>query len=546
MAHRVCVVGVGRWGTRHALTLNDLGHLAGLIDSEAAARRQASESFPGIPVFESVTDAMEAGMDAFVVATPPVTHYQLGRHILEAGRHALIEKPLALRSMEARQLVELARDRGLCLMVGHVLLFHPAIRYMREHIRSGDIGKLQYLYSNRLNLGTVRTEENILWSFAPHDISIFQYFIGERPVAVVSRGSTFLQPGIHDTTLTLLRYPDNISGHIFVSWLHPFKEHRLVVVGDRGMFVFEDGADGGSLLYYEKSIDWIRGKPIPREGPTEVIELDRKAPLTAELECFIRALDGTAPDTADGASAIEVLEILEEATSGLEMEMTPHARHSEHHNCFIHPSACVDDDVSIGEGTKVWHYSHIQGGAKIGHGCTLGQNVYIGANVKLGDGCKIQNNVSIYEGVELENHVFCGPSMTFTNILDPRCKYPQRGTEHYLRTLVREGATIGANATIVCGHTLGRHCFIAAGAVVTKDVPDYALMAGVPATRIGWVCECGERLARRAKQVSCRRCGLAYRVERGRLTSAQTRSSSSVRGKKSTRNVKPTKRKSTK
>lgn len=160
---------------------------------------------------------------------------------------------------------------------------------------------------------------------------------------------------------------------------------------------------------------------------------------------------------------------------------------------FAHPSSYVDEDVTLGEGTKVWHFCHIQSGARIGKRCSLGQNVNVSNNVVIGDGCKIQNNVSIYEGVTLEDHVFCGPSCVFTNDLTPRAKYP-KGRESYVKTLVREGVTIGANATIVCGTTIGRWAMIGSGAVVTKDVKDYALMVGVPARQIGWVCECGSRL----------------------------------------------------
>ncbi len=156
---------------------------------------------------------------------------------------------------------------------------------------------------------------------------------------------------------------------------------------------------------------------------------------------------------------------------------------------YKHESAYVDEKTEIGDGTKIWHFSHVQSGAKIGSNCVLGQNVNIGNNVVVGNFCKIQNNVSVYEGVTLEDYVFCGPSMVFTNVLDPRCKYPQAGSQFYVKTLVKEGASIGANATIICGNTLGKHCFIGAGALVTKDVPDYALVIGNPAKIIGWVSE---------------------------------------------------------
>lgn len=172
---------------------------------------------------------------------------------------------------------------------------------------------------------------------------------------------------------------------------------------------------------------------------------------------------------------------------------------------FVHESSYVDEGVTIGAGTKIWHFCHIQRGAVIGKRCSLGQNVNVANNVKIGNGVRIQNNVSVYEGVELEDNVFCGPSCVFTNVTTPRAHYPVHGV--YAPTLIREGASLGANSTVVCGHTVGRSALIAAGAVVTKNVPDYALMAGVPARRIGWVCACGMRLD---EDLICCCCGAKY------------------------------------
>lgn len=181
---------------------------------------------------------------------------------------------------------------------------------------------------------------------------------------------------------------------------------------------------------------------------------------------------------------------------------------------FVHESSYVDDDVEIGEGTKIWHFCHIQRGARIGRFCSLGQNVNISNRVKIGDGCKLQNNVSLYEGVELEDYVFCGPSCVFTNDLTPRAKYP-KGSAGYKKTIIKEGASIGANATIVCGHTVGRWALIGSGAVVTKNVPDYALMLGVPAVRKGWVCECGQILPFENEHALCASCGRKYILKNG-------------------------------
>lgn len=183
-------------------------------------------------------------------------------------------------------------------------------------------------------------------------------------------------------------------------------------------------------------------------------------------------------------------------------------------NFFVHESSFIDENVEIGEGTKIWHFCHIQKGARIGRNCSFGQNVNVSNNVRIGNGVKVQNNVSIYEGVELEDYVFCGPSMVFTNDLTPRANYP-KGPAGYKRTLVRIGATIGANATIVCGNELGAWCTIGAGSVVTKDVPAHALMAGVPARQIGWVCECGQILN---GELVCPDCARKYQLRENTLT----------------------------
>ncbi len=182
---------------------------------------------------------------------------------------------------------------------------------------------------------------------------------------------------------------------------------------------------------------------------------------------------------------------------------------------YVHPSSYVDDGVEIGEGTRVWHFSHIQTGSRIGEHCSIGQNVNIANNVRIGDYVKIQNNVSVYEGVELEDYVFCGPSMVFTNVMQPRSEFPQRGSEFYNKTLVKRSASIGANATIVCGNTIGRSAFIGAGSVVTRDVPDFAMVYGNPAAIKGWVCACGIKLDFKEDRSICQKCGREYLIQDG-------------------------------
>lgn len=516
-AKRICVVGAGRWGRNHLRTLDSLGYLGGFVEPDSDRRSELGLIYPKADSFEHLSEALDASFDGFTVATPATTHYEIARTILERGRPVLVEKPLALTSEHARQLELLAKRSDVPLMVGHLMLFHPAIQKMKELISEGKLGKVEYLYSNRLNLGTVRTEENILWSFAPHDISIFQYFVGRMPEQVSSHGGAFLQPRLQDTTLTFLSYSGNVVGHIFVSWLHPFKEHRLVVIGSKGMLSFEDSSRDKHLYFYEKGIDWVQGAPTKRDGPTEIVPYGSESPLTAELAYFADHLQGGI-EICTAESGLEVLTILEQASESLGGEPAEPVHPPADKPHFVHPSSFVDKDVAIGKGTRIWHFSHVQSHAAIGENCSLGQNVNIGSNVKIGNHVKIQNNVSVYEGVELEDYVFCGPSMVFTNVIDPRSKYPQRGSEFYRPTLVKEGASIGANATVVCGHTIGRHAFIGAGAVVTEDVPDFALMLGVPARQAGWVCECGKRLADADGPIECPSCQRPYLLSDGVLS----------------------------
>lgn len=500
MGKKICVVGAGRWGKNHIKTLDEIDYLAGIVEASAEIRAELEEQYPGIQTFATVRDAINEDFDGFTIATPAETHFELAKFIISHKKHVLVEKPLTLKALEARRLKELAEENGVNLMVGHLLLFHPAIRKIKELIEKGKIGKLEYIYSNRLNLGTVRTEENILWSFAPHDISVFQYLIGSLPTEVVSRGGVFLQPHNHDSSMTILTYPDNIVGHIFVSWLHPFKEHRMVVIGSKGMFSYEDSSDDKNILFYEKGIDWVQGEPIKRDGPTEVIPYEKKMPLTEELRYFVAHTNGDPIQTADAQNGVEVLEILERASESLiagtnpvaPSSLIPDPFSSADSNIFIHPTAAIDEGSTIGNNTKIWHFSHILSGSRIGEHCNIGQNVVIGPDVTIGNNCKVQNNVSIYKGVTLEDSVFCGPSMVFTNVYNPRAEI--RKMDEVRPTLVKKGATIGANATIVCGVTLGRYSFIGAGAVVTKDVSDHALIVGNPGRQIGWICECGERL----------------------------------------------------
>ncbi len=308
---KICVIGGGRWGHNHIKTLKNMGNLHGIVEANQERLNELTSQYD-VQGFLTVEDAMAKGFDGYTIATPAPTHYSIGKKLLENGNHLLIEKPMTLSSKESEELVAIAEKNGANLMVGHVLLFHPAIIKIKELIESGKIGQLYYLYSTRLNLGTIRTEENVFWSFAPHDISILDYLVGKPSISIETKGTKFLQKNVYDNTMTQLTYPDNIHAHIFVSWLHPFKEQRLVVVGSEGMLSFEDSSKDKNIIFHNKHIDFENGMPIKCEAPDEIIPYEKGMPLTEELTYFVENLD-KGFTVSDGKSGLEVVKVLEKA-----------------------------------------------------------------------------------------------------------------------------------------------------------------------------------------------------------------------------------------
>lgn len=507
----VALIGCGYWGKNIFRNLNDLGVLKAVCDTNASLMEDYRQKYTGI----NYTDSLEAiwsdaGIAAVFIASPAVTHYELVKTAFLRGKDVFVEKPLAMTEKEGSELVELANKAGRILMVGHILQYHPAVIKLKEMISKGDLGKIRYIYSNRLNIGKLRTEENILWSFAPHDISVILMLLNEEPVSVSAVGGDYLNAGINDVTLTNLEFKNGVRGHIFVSWLHPYKEQKLIVVGSKAMAVFDD-LTREKLFFYPHTINWIEGKiPIAQKAEFSVIPVPALEPLKVELEHFIDCIESRKKPKTDGNEGLRVLKVLEAAEKAFpKRKDSSGPRPGAAHDFFAHGTAILDDGVSIGAGTQVWHFSHIIKGSKVGKNCKIGQNVVVGPNANVGNGCKIQNNVSLYDGVILEDSVFCGPSCVFTNVFNPRSEVPRM---HELKTtLVKKGATIGANATIVCGHTLGSYCFIGAGAVVTKDIPDYALVYGNPAEVKGWMCECGVKLEFKKTKATCHTCKLVYK-----------------------------------
>jgi UDP-2-acetamido-3-amino-2,3-dideoxy-glucuronate N-acetyltransferase len=513
--NRVAVVGAGAWGANLVRNFHALEALALICDTDPRRLSALAKDYPGVARTDDFREVLRSReVRGVVIATPAATHHALARRaLLESDLHVFVEKPLALTEAQGAELVSLAAERGRILMVGHVLQYHPALGELRRLVAEGALGKIHYIYSTRVNTGKIRSEENILWSFAPHDVSVMLGLLDETPSAVRAWGGAYLQRDVADVTMTVLDFPSGARGHVFVSWLHPLKEQKLVVVGDRQMAVFDDLAES-KLVLYPHVIEWRARQPVAVKGTPRAVEFEPIEPLRAECRHFLECLrDGTPPRT-DGKEGLRVLTVLEAGQRSLERggEAVPLGGESRGRGsdvdptAFVHETAIVDPGARIGARTKIWHFAHVLSGSTVGSGCSVGQNVMIGPDVTVGDGCKIQNNVSLYKGVTLEDQVFCGPSMVFTNVQNPRAAIARMGE---LRpTTVRHGATIGANATIVCGTTIGRHAFVGAGAVVTRSVADHSLVVGNPARHVGWMCECGVRLA---DTLACA-CGKRYRT----------------------------------
>jgi UDP-2-acetamido-3-amino-2,3-dideoxy-glucuronate N-acetyltransferase len=319
---KIGIIGCGRWGINHVKTAYGLldKNLVAVFDSNQKLKEKVSEISHSIPFTTNKNDIiLNSDVKGVIIATPAETHFSLAKECLENGKHVLVEKPITLHTIEAKQLIAIAKENDRRLMVGHVLLYHPAIISLKKLCTDGKIGTLQYIYSNRLNLGAIRSEENILWSFAPHDISIIQYLIESKPIEIASNGAHFVQNGIEDTTITYLKYPNNVHAHIFVSWLHPFKEQRLVVIGDKGMIVFEDSLSKDKLRFYPKGFHKTEQGFQKFEGEFESIVFSDAQPLAEEHKHFYNCITHNKQPLTDGQHALEVLEILEQATQRLKL-----------------------------------------------------------------------------------------------------------------------------------------------------------------------------------------------------------------------------------
>ena len=317
----VAVIGCGYWGKNLVRNFHELGALKIVCDRYPAARDIASKIAPGVKVVGKYQDVLDSEVKGVVLATQAETHFDLARQALMAGKDILVEKPLATTYEQGAELVRLADKVGRMIMVGHVLEYHPGVVRLIDLIRCGEIGKIHYIYSNRLSLGKIRREENILWSFAPHDIAVILRVMEDLPLQVTASGGGYVQANIADVTVTNMLFNNGVRAHIFVSWLHPFKEQRLVVVGSKKMISFDDVSK--QLVLYDRRVEFQEGAPIPVSGEGQDISYSDAEPLRVECQAFLDAMQNGTPPLTDGQSGLQVLKVLQAAQRSLIMNAEP-------------------------------------------------------------------------------------------------------------------------------------------------------------------------------------------------------------------------------
>ncbi len=427
-----------------------------------------------------------------LVAVDSPRHHAVGLRVLRAHRHLLVEKPMALTVADAHELHALAETHRRVLSVDHLLLHHPAVLRAKELLADGAIGQALWVEATRFATGPTRPGQSVWWALAPHDVSLVLHLFDAVPALVSAvGGSTRLGTSGDDTVVwATLHFDDGRLAHVQVARQAAEKKRQFSMVGDRG-----------SLIFDELSPDrMLRIQSSAQASHAEVIALPAADPLSAQCRHFVNGVSrgsdggkrGPRAGGREGPGGGNPFHARGRRSSPRRMKRRRH---------WAHATAVIDRGAQVGAGTKVWHFCHVAGGARIGVGCVLGQNVYVAPTAAIGDGCRIQNNVSIYDGVILEDQVFVGPAAVFTNVRVPRAAFDRR--QDIQPTRVRRGATIGANATIVCGVTIGEYAFVAAGAVVTSDVAPSTVVAGNPARRQGSICRCGET---RGSAQKCRQC----------------------------------------
>lgn len=461
----VALIGAGYWGKNLLRDLNNLDVLKSVCEIKDIDNLRLK--YPKLRITKDYNEILEdKKINAIVIALPVEHHYEYAKKALEHNKDVFVEKPLSLNIEEGEELVRLAYKRNKILMVGHLMHYHPCIIKIKELLKSKILGKLLYINFSRKNMGIIRKNENVLWSLAPHDISLMLNFTKGLKIKKLECYGKKCISNIYDITDTFIEFDNNLQCTISVNWLYPIKEQKISIVGEKGILVFDDTKKKDKLTYCLNYLD-IKNNIINKNFKTINVDIT-KSPLVLECMHFIDCCLKRKSPITDGYEGLDVLEILNECQMKLN----------------ISTNSIVENNAIIGTKTKIWNYSHIMN-AIIGNNCTIGDYCFIGDNVIIGNNCKIQNHSSIFDGVEIRDNVFIGPNTTFTNTRIPRANIPV--DKKYEKTIVMNNVSIGAGSIIRCGIKLGEYSFIGAGSVVTKDTESFGVYFGNPAHKVGTI-----------------------------------------------------------
>ena len=516
---RVAVVGLGARGLASAELVRDVFALGALCDADPGVLVDTGRGFEGVRLESDYLRLLSsADVAAIVLCTPPPTWDGMVEAALQAGKDVYVDGPLVLPLARGQALVERAQAQRRLLMAGPVLRFAPVVEALLRVVRAGELGTVRYVHAHHYKAApdpaSAGAEEVADAGLSVVQAQLLLDLLDAPPTRVQTRGTTWRSARLPDVTETLLEVRDGPRVLLHASHVAPFGPgggFELTVLGETGAArLWRDDQDRLHVAFQgEAAVD----APPPSSGHEA---------RAASLNHFLDSVRSRRPSLQGPDALLALWRLLAAAQRSLdegvavELAAPAPAIGQGGPGVFLHPTVQIDGPCDIGAGTKVWHFSKLLGPLTIGRDCSFGQNVVIERHVIIGNNVKVQNNVSLYSGVILEDDVFCGPSMVFTNIGTPRSHYPRKG--QYATTRVHRGASIGANATVICGHTLGQYCFVGAGAVVTRDVPDYALVYGNPARVMGFACYCGARLPfgiglLEGQEGGCADCGRRYARE---------------------------------
>lgn len=480
----IAIVGAGYWGKNLIREFYNLNVLDMVIEQDENLLNEIKNNY-NIKTSSNIQDVLNKNyITGIVIATPSETHYTIAKQCLDRNKNIFIEKPFTLDYNKSLELHNLSIQKNLKIMVGHILHYNLYIIKLKSLLKNNTIGQIKSIVTNRFSYGKIRSNENVLWSFAPHDISLIYSLLKNSSNQEPLLNIKYIDSKTHCSNISesnIFLESNNIKVNINVSWLKPYKESSITIVGTKGILYFDDVKKTLSLTKYN----------LLKQN---ILINDYITPLKNECLHFVNCLINNKIPYTNSFEALYGIRLIENIINHNNYNLDPISI-SEHNNpinsndYYLDSTSIIDNNTTIGKNTKIWHYTHVCESSIIGQNCNIGQNCYIGKNTIIGNYCKIQNNVSVYDGVICEDYVFLGPSCVFTNDLNPRVEYPKNS---YKKTYIKYGATIGANATILCDLTIGRYALIGAGSVVVRDVPEYAVMVGNPAKQIGIIDKYGK------------------------------------------------------